>query len=80
MTLIEIETIEALEREKKTAMLPGAARRNVVTRGVPVNYLVGCLGGTRLCEPCTYLEGLTQHGAQLTVICPRQLRQLECNF
>src|ERR1700693_5308349 len=49
---------------------PGAVRRNVVTRGVPINHLVGRefqvgavrLRGTRLCEPCAYLEGLTQKG------------------
>jgi MOSC domain-containing protein YiiM len=70
VTLIEIEAIEALEREKYIAIAPGAARRNVVTRGVPLNHLVGRefqigavrLRGTRLCEPCAYLEGLTQKG------------------
>ena len=70
VTLIELETIEALEREKSIAVAPGAARRNVVTRGVPLNHLVGRefqvgavrLLGTRLCEPCAYLEGLTQPG------------------
>src|SRR6266704_4892799 len=70
VTLIEIETIEALERDKNIAVAPGAARRNVVTRGVPLNHLVGRefqvgavrLRGTRLCEPCAYLEGLTQQG------------------
>jgi MOSC domain-containing protein YiiM len=70
VTLIEIEAIEALEREKDIAIPPGAARRNVVTRGVPLNHLVGRefqvgavrLRGTRLCEPCAYLEGLTQKG------------------
>lgn len=70
VTLIEIETIEALERERSIAIAPGAARRNVVTRGVPLNHLVGRefqvgavrLRGTRLCEPCAYLEGLTQQG------------------
>jgi MOSC domain-containing protein YiiM len=70
VTLIELETIEALEREKSIAVVPGAARRNVVTRGVPLNHLVGRefqvgavrLRGTRLCEPCAYLEGLTQPG------------------
>jgi MOSC domain-containing protein YiiM len=70
VTLIELETIEALEREKSIAIAPGAARRNVVTRGVPLNHLVGRefqvgavrLRGTRLCEPCAYLEGLTQRG------------------
>jgi MOSC domain-containing protein YiiM len=70
VTLIELESIEALEREKGIAIAPGAARRNVVTRGVPLNHLVGRefqvgavrLRGTRLCEPCAYLEGLTQQG------------------
>jgi MOSC domain-containing protein YiiM len=70
VTLIEIEAIEALEREKNIAIAPAAARRNIVTRGVPLNHLVGRefqvgavrLRGTRLCEPCAYLEGLTQKG------------------
>jgi MOSC domain-containing protein YiiM len=70
VTLIEIEAIEALEIERNIAITPGATRRNVVTRGVPLNHLVGRefqlgavrLCGTRLCEPCTYLEGLTQQG------------------
>jgi MOSC domain-containing protein YiiM len=70
VTLIELETIEALEREKRIAVAPGAARRNVVTRGVPLNHLVGRefevgavrLRGTRLCEPCPYLEGLMEPG------------------
>jgi MOSC domain-containing protein YiiM len=70
VTLIEIEAIEALESQRNIAIAPGAARRNVLTRGVPLNHLVGRefqlgavrLRGTRLCEPCTYLESLTQQG------------------
>jgi MOSC domain-containing protein YiiM len=70
VTLIEIEAIEALESERNIAITPGATRRNVVTRGVPLNHLVGRefqlgavrLRGMRLCEPCTYLESLTQQG------------------
>ena len=70
ITLIEIESIEALQREKSIVIEPGAARRNIVTRGVPLNHLVGRefqvgpirLRGTRLCEPCAYLEGLTTKG------------------
>ena len=69
ITLIEIETIDALRR-KGILIDPGDARRNVVTRGVPLNHLVGRtlligavgLRGTRLCEPCSYLETLTQKG------------------
>jgi MOSC domain-containing protein YiiM len=41
VTLIEIEAIESLEREKNIAIAPEAARRNVITRGVPLNHLVG---------------------------------------
>jgi MOSC domain-containing protein YiiM len=41
VALIEFETIEALEREKSITIAPGAARRNVVTRGVPLNQIVG---------------------------------------
>ncbi len=70
ITLIEIEAIEALHREKDITLTPEAVRRNLVTRGVPLNHLVGSefqvgsarLRGTRLCEPCGYLEGLTQKG------------------
>ena len=67
VTLIEIEAIEALANEKNIQIAPGAARRNLVTRGVPLNHLVGRefqvgavrLYGTRLCEPCQHLEDLT---------------------
>jgi MOSC domain-containing protein YiiM len=69
VTLIEIEAIEAMAREKGV-IVPHAARRNLVTRGVSLNHLVGrvfqvgaaWLRGTRLCEPCQYLEGLTVKG------------------
>ena len=67
LTLIEAEAIEAAMREYKVALPPGEARRNVVTRGVPLNHLVGhdfAIGdvrvrGIRLCEPCGHLEALT---------------------
>ena len=68
ITLIEIEAIDALEREGNLKLNPGDARRNIVTRGVALNHLVGLdfnvgqvtLRGLRLCEPCTHLAGLTQ--------------------
>jgi MOSC domain-containing protein YiiM len=67
LTLIEVEAIEAAAREYKVTLVPGDARRNVVTRGVPLNHLVGrdfVIGdvkvhGIRLCEPCSHLEALT---------------------
>ena len=70
ITLIEIEAIEALAHEREIRIAPGAVRRNLVTRGVPLNHLVGRefqvgtvrLHGTRLCEPCQYLESLTAQG------------------
>ena len=67
ITLIEIETIQALERDYKLKLSPGDARRNIVTRGVPLNHLVGIefsvgevtLRGIRLNEPCNHLASLT---------------------
>src|SRR5262245_47172160 len=66
VTLIEIETIEALARDG-VSLAPGAARRNLITRGVPLNHLVGAeftigevvIRGRRLCEPCDHLAKLT---------------------
>jgi MOSC domain-containing protein YiiM len=71
LTLIEAEAIEALQREYGVELAAGEARRNVVTRDVPLNHLVGkefMLGevrirGIRLCEPCEHLQRLT--GRQL---------------
>ena len=68
VTLIEIEAIQALEREEGLRLPAGAARRNLVTQGVPLNHLVGkefqvgevTLRGLRLCEPCKYLADMTQ--------------------
>ncbi len=68
ITLIEIEAIQALERDHNLNISPGDARRNIVTRGVPLNHFVGrefqvgevTLRGIRLCEPCAHLAGLTQ--------------------
>jgi MOSC domain-containing protein YiiM len=70
VTLIEAEAIEALARDLKIQLAPGASRRNITTRGVPLDHLVGVrfrvggvlLEGTRRCEPCKHLEGLTQEG------------------
>lgn len=70
ITLIESEAIEALARESEVRIQPGDARRNIVTRGVPLNHLVSQdfsvgdvrLRGIRLCEPCAHLERLTRKG------------------
>jgi MOSC domain-containing protein YiiM len=68
ITLIEIESIEALQREENVQLSPGDPRRNIITQGVPLNHLVDKefqvgevrLRGVRLCEPCQHLAGLTQ--------------------
>src|SRR5882762_8750917 len=41
VTLIEAEAIEAIAREAGITLPAGASRRNIVTRGVPLNHLVG---------------------------------------
>ncbi len=68
LTLIEAEAIEAIRSEYKVEIAPGEVRRNLVTRGVPLNHLVGrefrigevLIRGIRLCEPCHHLEVLTE--------------------
>lgn len=67
ISLIEEETLEALARDHELAVAPGATRRNIVTRGVPLNHLVGrefrvggaVLRGVKLCEPCAHLVDVT---------------------
>lgn len=66
VTLIEAEALEALLRDYKVALPPHEHRRNLTTRGVPLNHLVGrrfrvgacVLEGGRLNVPCQYLEDL----------------------
>jgi MOSC domain-containing protein YiiM len=68
VTLIAAEAVESLEREHGVHLEPGEARRNLVTRGVALNDLVGRvfrigqtrLRGMRLAEPCKNLEETTQ--------------------
>jgi hypothetical protein len=66
LTLIEGEVLDAL-RDEGLDLTPADARRNIVTRGIDLNALVGkefqlgaarCLG-RRLCEPCSHLQRLT---------------------
>jgi MOSC domain-containing protein YiiM len=70
LTLIEAEAVEAMGREHTVELAPGDARRNVVTRGIDLNALVGrhfrvgdvqCYG-QRLAEPCSWLQQLTPPG------------------
>ncbi len=66
VTLIEFETLQALARDHAIELAPREHRRNLTTRGVPLNHLVGryfrvgdcVLHGERLNVPCLYLENL----------------------
>lgn len=68
ITLIEKETLQAIEIENQISLSPGDSRRNLLTENVPLNHLVGkefrvgnvILKGIRLCEPCSHLASLTQ--------------------
>jgi MOSC domain-containing protein YiiM len=72
VTLIESEALEALTRDCEISLRPDQTRRNLITRGVPLNHLVGkefsigevVLRGLRLCEPCGHLERLTTKGVE----------------
>jgi MOSC domain-containing protein YiiM len=67
LTLIEAEAVEAMQRDYHIELAAGDARRNIVTRNVPLNHLVGkefAIGevrirGIRLCEPCDHLQKVT---------------------
>jgi MOSC domain-containing protein YiiM len=70
LTLIEAEALEAFTDETGIALSHDESRRNVLTRGIDLNALVGKrfrVGGVEavgveLCEPCNHLQGLTRDG------------------
>ncbi len=70
ITLIAAEALEALTLETGLELSHEASRRNVLTRGVDLNALVGrrfTVGeveceGVELCEPCNRLAKLTERG------------------
>ena len=70
LTLIQAEVLDELVLAEDRRLGYAEARRNLVTRGIDLNALVGrrfrvgeveCLG-QRLCEPCSHLERLTTRG------------------
>ena len=76
LTLIEAEVLDELSLPGGATLDYLEARRNIVTRGVDLNALVGrrfrigdveCLG-QRLCEPCSHLERLTGPGVLRALI------------
>ena len=64
ITLIECEVIDQFNQETASEFSYEMFRRNLVTEGVQLNYLVGetfyvgevRLRGHELCEPCRYLQ------------------------
>jgi MOSC domain-containing protein YiiM len=76
VTLIEEEALAALAAHYEIALEPAQARRNLLTRGVPLNHLVNrtfsigpvVLRGLRLCEPCGHLEALTRKGVKAGLV------------
>ena len=70
VTLIESEAVEAAVSETGIPLTIAESRRNLVTRGVRLNPLVGQefevggvrLKGIRLCHPCSHLQDLTRPG------------------
>jgi MOSC domain-containing protein YiiM len=70
ITLFEAEAIEDLKDNTGIDLKPSEIRRNVMTRGVALNDLLGHrirVGEveavvTELCHPCSHLQKLTQPG------------------
>jgi MOSC domain-containing protein YiiM len=67
LTLIEAEALEAAARDYNLEISGRDSRRNLLTRNVALNHMVGRefrigdvrLRGLKLCEPCGHLENLT---------------------
>ena len=68
VTLFEEEALEAIRRDYGIEMSPAEHRRNVTTRGVPLNHLVGrrfrlgpcLLKAPRLSVPCRHIEEILE--------------------
>jgi hypothetical protein len=76
VTLIEVEALEAAVRDYGVDFGPGTHRRNITTRRVALNHLVGerfrvgeaVLEGTDLCDPCGYMESLADQPDAVTAL------------
>jgi len=70
VSFIEREAIDALRQEFALDLGDGRSRRNVVTEGIGLEELKGrtfrigtaLFKGAQACQPCRYLERLTQPG------------------
>ena len=67
LTLVEIEAVEGANREYDLDIKPEDMRRQIVTRGVPLNHLVGrdfkigdvTCRGIKIANPCSHLQRLS---------------------
>jgi MOSC domain-containing protein YiiM len=70
ITLIEAEALEAFTDETGLSLSHEESRRQVLTRGIRLNDLVGKrfrvgeveVVGRELCEPCSHLQSMTRDG------------------
>jgi len=70
LTLIAAEALEGLRADTGIELAAAESRRQIVTRGIDLNALVGqefSVGGVRclgveLCEPCAHLQAVTAPG------------------
>jgi MOSC domain-containing protein YiiM len=70
ITLIEAEALEAFTAETGIELSHEESRRQVLTRGIRLNDLVGKrfrvgdveVVGRELCEPCNHLQSMTRPG------------------
>jgi MOSC domain-containing protein YiiM len=70
ITLIEAEALEGLRSDTGIELSHEESRRQVLTRGIDLNALVGkrfMVGtveceGQELCEPCNHLQSVTKPG------------------
>jgi MOSC domain-containing protein YiiM len=70
ITLIEAEALEAFTDETGLPLSHEESRRQVLTRGIRLNDLVGKrfrvgeveVVGRELCEPCSHLQSMTRDG------------------
>jgi MOSC domain-containing protein YiiM len=70
LTLVEAEALEGLLADTGIELSAAEVRRQVLTRGIALNDLVGvrfrvgeveCVG-EELCHPCNHLQGMTKQG------------------
>ena len=81
VTLIESEQVDLFNELTGLTIAPHDTRRQIVTRGVPLNDLVGVrfrvgeveLEGTELCEPCTYLARHLTEAFSITGVSPGEI-------